>query len=389
MKYTILLLTSMALISSCGNEKKATVEELISSKNIAELQLRKKEIEKKQYTIAEKLSELNEAIALLDTLKKLPLVTTLKAEQVVFKHYLELQGNVNTKENILVYPEIPGILKDIYVKEGQSVKKGDVLALIDDGGMNQQLAQLEAQALLAQTSFERQERLWKQKIGSEMQYLRAKTAYQSQSKALEQFKSQLAKTEIKAPFDGTIDEVFKTKGTVIALGKGAEIFRIINLNSMYIEAEVPESYIGSITKEKAIEVYFPILNKTSQATIKQVSNFIDPNNRSFKIEVAIANKKGEIKPNLSAKLKINDYKNKRAMLIPQNIISENATGEQYIYTISEKNKNKEGIATKTMITTGKTQNNLIEILNILEVGTEIIVEGARSINNGQAVKIAN
>ena len=120
-----------------------------------------------------------------------------------------------------------------------------------------------------------------------------------------------------------------------------------------------------------------------------MSNFINPNNRSFKIEVGVANKKGEIKPNLSAKLKICDYKNKKAILVPQNIISENAAGEQYIYTILEKNKGQEGIATKTMIKTGKTQNNLIEILNALKDGTEIVVEGARSISNGQIVKIAN
>jgi len=158
---------------------------------------------------------------------------------------------------------------------------------------------------------------------------------------------------------------------------------------MYIEAEVPERYITSITQNKGVTVEFPVLGRTINSSIRQVGNFINPNNRSFKIEVSVENKNGNIKPNLTAKLQINDYTENNAILIPQSIISENSNGEQYIYIIKNKKENKEAVAERVIIKTGKTQGNLIEVIENLSVGTEIIEEGARSVNNGQAVKIIN
>ena len=237
--------------------------------------------------------------------------------------------------------------------------------------------------------FERQKRLWDQKIGSEMQFLQTKTNYKAQKNSLEQLKKQQSKAAIRASFSGVIDDIFKEEGTVIAPGIGAEVFRIINLDKMYIEAEVPESYITSVKKNKEVKVNFPVLDKTLNSKITQVGSFINPNNRSFKIEIPVINKDGNIKPNLTAKLQINDYTDKKAILIPQSLISENANGAQFVYIIKDKKANKEAIAERIIIVTGKTQGDLIEVLENLPIGTEIIEEGARSVNNGQAVKVIN
>lgn len=158
---------------------------------------------------------------------------------------------------------------------------------------------------------------------------------------------------------------------------------------MYIETEVPETYIGSITKNKSVEVNFPVLNETFNSKIRQVGNYINPNNRSFKIEIDVPNLKGNVKPNLTARLKLNDYTNANAVLIPQSIISENANGEQFIYIIKDRKENNEAVAERLIIETGKTQGDFIEVTKNLAADAEIIMEGARSVNNGQIVKVIN
>jgi RND family efflux transporter MFP subunit len=389
MKTIYTLLIAAILFVSCGKKNASTIEDVIATNDIAQIKAKKAEIETKQQEITAQLKQLNTKLDELDTNKKVPLITTFKAKQEVFTHFLELQGNVQTKQNILVYPEMPGIIEEILVKEGQQVKKGDVLARIKDGGLSQQLAQLETQAALSKTVYERQERLWKQKIGSEMQYLQSKAQYEANEKAVEQMKSQIEKTTILAPFDGTIDNVIKEPGTVVAPGQGSEVFRIVNLNNMYITTDVPERYVASITKGKKVKVNFPVLGEDLTSNINQVGSFINPSNRSFRIEVPVPNKSGNVKPNLTAKIQINDYTNKTAILIPQSIISENANGEQFVYVIKDKNANNEAIAERVIIKTGKTQGDVIEVLANLSVGTEIILEGARSVNNGQTVKVIN
>jgi RND family efflux transporter MFP subunit len=298
-----------------------------------------------------------------------------------------VQGSVNTKKNILVYPEMPGILKNVYVKEGQYVQKGAVLARLSDSGISDQIAQFETQSKLAKTVFERQERLWQQQIGSEIEYLQAETNYQATLNGLAQAKEQLEKSKIRAPFSGTIDEIFKEEEMVVAPGMGAEIFRIINLQKMYVDADIPESHIKNIQKGKKVKVHLPVLGKVVEATVQQVGNFINANNRTFSVEIGLENPNNEIKPNMTAKLQINDYTNETAILIPQSIISENAAGDQYVYTVNGKNKTGEATAQRTFITTGKTQGDIIEVTTAFETGIEIIKEGARSVTDGQTVKI--
>lgn len=384
--YSILVIT--LILTSCNNGSKKSIESIIASEDLTEIRNKKAEIVLEQHQIKEQLQQLDEAITRLDLVKKIPLITTFKVEKQVFKHYLELQGSVKTKNLLVLYPQYSGILTNVYVKEGQRVKKGQLLAKIDDGGLSQQLAQLEIQSDLSKTTFERQQRLWDQKIGSEMQYLQAKSNYEAQAKSIDQLKKQVEKTFIRAPFSGTIDDVITEQGSVVSPGQ-TQLLRIINLDKMYIVTEVPEKYINKITINKSVEVEFPILNKKIDSKIRQVGNYINPGNRTFKIEVSVPNKEKNIKPNLTAKLKINDYSSENALLIPQSIISENASGEQYIYIVKEKNDQNEAVAEKIIIKTGLTQGDVIEVLNGLDNGSEIIQEGARSISNGQKVKIIN
>jgi RND family efflux transporter MFP subunit len=389
MKKIYLLLVTVLILNSCGNKKEASLDEILASNDVTLINAKKLEIDAKVQTFADDLKKLNDKLDTLKEDKNMPLITTSNIAEQVFTHFIELQGNVQTKQNILVYPEIPGILQSVFVKEGDNVSKGQILATIDDGGMSQQLAQLEANAQLSKTTYERQKRLWEQKIGSEIQFLQTKTAYETQASAVNQLKSQLSKASIKAPFSGIIDAVFKERGTVVAPGQGAEIFRIVNLSNMYIETEVPETYISNITEGKFVEVSFPVLGETLNSKIRQVGNYINPSNRSFKIEIDVPNLKGTIKPNLTAKLKLNDYTNENAILILQSIISENANGEQFIYVIKDKKENNEAIAERLIIETGRTQGDFIEVTKNLTANTEIIIEGARSVNNGQVVKVIN
>lgn len=385
--YSLFIIT--VILISCGEKKIISIESLVSKGTLTELKEKKKEIASNLETINKDLEAINRAISKKDTVKKLPLITTFTTKTEVFNHYLEIQGNVKTKQNILVYPEIPGILRKILVKEGQRVSKGQLLAVIDDGGLSNQVAQLEATTQLAKTTFERQKRLWEEKIGSEIQFLQTKTNYEAQRNSLQQLKSQQSKASIRAPFSGVIDDVLKEPGTVIAPGQGSEVFRIVNLKNMYVEAEVPEKYIASITKNREVKVAFPVLGETLISQIKQVGSFINPNNRSFKIEVTVANKSGNVKPNLTAKLQINDYTKMKAILIPQSIISENAKGEQFIYVLKDKKPNNEAVAARLIIETGKTQGDMIEVTKNLSENAEVIMEGARSVNNGQVVKVIN
>ena len=389
MKNIYLLFSAALILNACSTKKEPSLEEILATNNIEQITSEKIKIDAALQELTANLNKLNRKLTSLNKDKNTPLITTFKVQEEVFTHFIELQGNVQTKQNVLVYPEVPGILKEVLVKEGQQVKKGQILAVIDDGGLAQQVLLSQTNEQLAKTTFERQKRLWNEKIGSEIQFLQAKASYTSQKNTTNQLKQQLKKFTVYAPFSGLIDDIFKEKGTVVAPGQRSELFRVINLSNMYIETDVPENYITSITKGKKVEVNFPILGKIVNSKIRQVGNFINPSNRSFKIEIGVPNQDLEIKPNLTAKLKLNDYTNTKAILIPQSIISENAEGQQFIYVVKDKRENNLAIAERLVIETGKTQGDFIEVTKNLNTDTEIILEGARSVNNGQAVKVIN
>jgi len=388
MKHIITLSFLAILLASCNGDKKNTVEKVLEKNNLKEIRTKRAELVTAQDAIHSKIKLLDDRIKTLDSTQNTPLITTFEAKEEVFNHVLELQGNVTTKNLLIITPEYNGILTNVYVKEGQRVSKGQVLAKIDDGGLSQQLAQYKIQSNLAKTTFERQKRLWDQKIGSEIQFLQAQSSYLSQQEAINQIQQQLNKTTVRAPFSGTIDDVITEKGSVVGAGQ-TPLMQIVNLDNMYIETDVPESYVSSVIKGKNVNVEFAVLGKTIDTKIRQAGDVINPANRTFKVEIDVPNKDKSIKPNLTARLKINDYTNDKAILVPQSIISENAEGEQYVYIVSDKKENNEGVVNKVIIKTGKTQGDVIEVLDGIPNGAELILEGARSVKDGQTVKVIN
>lgn len=374
MKKIILIATISALLFSCGKkEDNANIDSLISSKNLVSIKAKRAELQTQ-------LTKLDNAIAELDVKKtEEALVSVATVKDTIFSHYLEVQGNVNTKENLIIYPQFAGILNTVNVIAGQKVTKGQVLGTIDDGGLSQQLGQLENQLALAKTTFERQKRLWDQKIGSEIQYLQAQTNMVSQQKAVSQMKAQMAKTRIIAPFNGVIDELIAERGQVVGPGQG--LMRIVNLNNMFVSTTVPESYIGKLKVGTEVSVYLASIGKSFNGKIRQVGNNINPNNRSFGIEVSVPNAENLLRPNQVAKLKITDYTNAKAVVVPSNVIQEDADGNQFVFEVSSV-KDKTGIAKKVMVKVGKTSDNFTEILGGLEPKTMVVGDGVKTVSEG-------
>jgi len=374
MKKIILIATFSALLFSCGKKEDNTnIDSLITSKNLVSIKAKRAELQTQ-------LTKLDDAIALLDIKKsEEALVSVSVVKDTVFSHYLEVQGNVNTKENLIIYPQFSGILNTVNVIAGQKVSKGQLLGTIDDGGLSQQLAQIETQLALAKTTFERQKRLWDQKIGSEIQYLQAQTNMISQQKAVSQMKAQLAKTRIVAPFSGVIDELITEKGQVVGPGQG--LMRIVNLNNMFVSTAVPESYIGKLKVGTVVNVYLASLGKTYIGKIRQVANNINPNNRSFGIEVSVPNAENLLRPNQVAKLKIIDYTNSNAVVVPSNVIQVDGNGDQFVFEATSI-KDKMGIAKKVIVKVGKTSENFTEILGGLDPKTVVVSDGVNTVSEG-------
>jgi len=385
MKKIFVMLLVTSLLIACGGDKKNSTNSLIEKGTLEQLRTKRTELVAQTEALRKELELIDKAIGEKDTNEKLALITTFTAKDTLFHHYIELQATVQTKENLMLNAEYGGILQQLFVKEGQKVSKGQTLGRIDDGGLSSQLAQMETQAALAKTTFERQQNLWNQKIGSEIQYLQAKTNYEAQVKAIGQMRAQIAKTIIRAPFTGTIDEIVSERGSVV--GPGTPILRIVSLGNMYLEAEVPEKNIGTIKKGSDVIVNFPVLGETLNTKVTQVSNYINPENRSFNIQIAVPNKNGNIKPNLSSKVQIKDYSNTKAITVPTSIISENADGEQYLYIAQNADKDGNAIAKRVIVKVGLSQGELIEIIDGIKDGDLIISEGARSVKDGQKVAI--
>lgn len=372
-KIIALTALSIAFLACSKKDDNATIEQLISTKNVAALQAKKANLQAD-------LSIIDEALAKLDVKKDEALVTTLTLKDTVFNHYLEVQGSVNTKENIVVQPEFSGTLTALYVKAGQRVAKGQILGKIDDAGMGQQLASIENQYALAKTTFERQKNLWDKKIGSEIQFLQAQAQMISAQKGVAQMRAQVAKTVIRAPFSGTIDDVFVERGQVVAPNPQG-LMRIVNLSNMYVSTTVPETYIGKLKPGTEVDVFLTSLGKTYKGKVRQVANFINPNNRSFGIEVSVPNPDNLLRPNQVAKLKIIDYTINNAIVVPTNVVQEDGEHQKFVF-IATQIKDKTGIAKKVVVKVGKSSNNVTEILSGLSANDVLVTEGVNSIAEG-------
>ena len=374
MKKTLVIISLSILLFSCGKkENTQSIETLIEAKNTKGLQ-------EKKVSLQADIAKIEEALAILDVKKEEALVTVAALKDTVFSHYLEIQGSVDTKQNILVQPEYGGILTSLTVKAGQQVAKGQILGRVDDAGMTQQLGNAENQYALAKTTFERQKNLWDKKIGSEIQYLQAQTQMISAQKGVAQIRAQLAKTVIRAPFSGTIDDVFVEKGQVVA-PSAQGLMRIVNLGNMFVSTSVPETYIGKLKVGTEVNVYLTSLGKTYKGKVRQIGNFVNPSNRSFGIEVSVPNPENLLRPNQVAKLKITDYVNKNAIVVPTGIIQEDNKGNKYIYVVEGSNE-KTGTAKKIIVDVGKSSDNVTEILSGLSANDIIVIDGVNNISEG-------
>ena len=379
-------LFTLLLFIQCGSSDKKTVAEIISEGTLEEIQVLKTTHVKTINQLKKELDQLNQVIESNDQTQKFALVGSIELKEESFNHYVSFQGSIDSDKNILIYPEIPGLLKHVHVKEGQKIKKGTLLAEISDSGLIDQLEQLQLQLKLAKTTFKRQEALWNQKIGSEIQFLQAQTNYLSLEKSVSQMKDQVAKTKITAPFDGIIDHIVADQGSNLAPGM-TPVLRIVNLDQMKVTAEIPEIHISNIKTNTSAKIYVPVINAEYNETVNSVGNFINPNNRSFRVEISINNKNGTLKPNMTAEIEVNDYGNPNAILVPIKNILENQDGASYVYKLVPEEASKNIYkAIKTFVKLGSTTDNKVEILEGLEAGDRIVEDGIRLVKDQQLVK---
>src|SRR5690554_4692652 len=341
----ICLLSSLLL--SCGNPQERGAKELINEGNLEQLKQRRTQLGAQQQEIQRELEQINRAIDQLDPARARALVQIQRIEDTVFKHFTQVQGDVATDQNILIYPETAGVLLEVRVKEGQQVRQGQVLARVEDGGLANELSRLQTQAELARTTFERQERLWNQNIGSEIQYLEAKSNYEAAQQMVAQVQTQLNRSIIKAPFSGTIDQVFVEQGEVVSPGQN-QLFRLVNLENMYVEANIPEIYLGAVQKGTEVLVRISSIGRDFSGRVDRVGNTIHPGNRTFRAEISIPNEDGLVKPNQIAMLRFNDYTNPQTIVIPEVTIQQDAEGNTLVYVWETVDENS-GIARRTFV----------------------------------------
>ena len=383
MKKTLIIFIIVSIVS-CENIP--TLKTVLESNDMEQIKLKRKEITASQQDLVNKLQIIDNKLEELNTNPQLPIVKVVTVSTERFDHFVQVQGSVKSDELINIFPEFSGVIKNIYVKSGDIVKKGQPLIKIDDGGLKEQLSQLEIRFELTKTTFERQKRLWDQKIGSEIKFLETKSIYEIQKQGINQLKRQIKKTLIEAPFSGTIDNVVAKKGEVVYPGK-SNLMMLLNLSNLYIESNVPEKYISTISSGNKAVVHFPLLNKTILTTVRQSGNYINPINRTFKIEMDIKKNNLNIKPNLNSKVNINDYSNKEALMINQNFISIDSNNKEYVYKMY--NKNNKTYVSKTSIVTGKNDGVNVEVLSGLNSSDKIVSEGIRKLVDNAQVQIIN
>lgn len=386
MKKIIYTLGISFLLINCSQETVDTSNTNgVEGINLEELNIQKANYTQQINDLKLELEKINSAIDALGSSEKRTLITAFITETQSFEHQIEIQANIKTRQNVLIYPEFAGRLITLKVVEGQNVKKGNLLALIDDAGITDQLDQMILQLDLAKTTFERTQRLWDQKIGSEMMYLEAKTRYKAAQKQVSQIKQQLAKTKIYAPFNGVIDEIQARLGSNLIPGI-TPVLRIVNLNTMFAESDVPENYLSNITKGSKAKVSIPALNQIQNTEIHQTGNFITPSNRTFRVEARLENPKGLIKPNLNARLSIMDYFNPEAIMIPLRVVREDAKNQPYVFVLSKPEKDNGFTTEQRMVTLGKTKEEMVEIIDGLTTGELVVEEGVSLLVTNQKVK---
>ena len=366
----------IVLVSSCGKTAK-------QSDNLLQLNSKKEMLIEQIDSLSQLLNSVELNISKVDTNKRLTAVNTIKAQRKLFQHFIEVQGTVEAEQSVELYPESSGSITNIFVEAGQNIYKGQTLIQIDNSVLKTNMAELQTQLELAITTYERQKRLWDQNIGSEIQFLQSKAKKEGLENRIESLKAQAKKLEISAPFSGTVDEVFSKIGGLA--NPMAPAIRLVNLKQVHVESEVTETYLKYIQKGTEVELFFPTIGKNISTKVSQVGNYINPNNRSFKIRINVDNPKNELKANLLADLKINDFK-QNGIVIPTKLIQKDRKGDSYVYTLK---KEEEGyLVEKTYIVQKMTYANESFIAEGLLEDALIVDKGARLIKANETVIIA-
>jgi|TARA_B110000971_G_scaffold37165_1_gene35620 RND family efflux transporter MFP subunit len=373
----IFLLFILTLVLSCDTAVK-------ESQSLTDLKTKKTALIEQMDRLGTELKDVEMAISELDTLKKLMTVTSIKAEVKDFNHYIEVQGTVKADQTIELHAEMGGTVTAILVKEGQNVSKGQILATLDSDVIDNSVLQLNTQLALATTTFERQARLWEQNIGSEIQYLQAKAQKEGLENSMKSLRAQARKMKVIAPFSGIIDQIFAKTGELTS--PQMPFLRLVNLSSVYVESEVTETYLKSIKKGTEVLLYFSSIGTSVEASISQVGNFINPNNRSFKTRIDLKNPNNELKANLLADIKINDFK-ANGIVIPSRLVQKDRNDKAFVYTIEPKENNHKVI--KTYVIETMNYKNLSFISEGLSVNSMLVDKGARLVNNNEDVKLVH
>lgn len=375
-KQLVLTLTILSFFYACQpkNDVAAKKEELNNLK-------------KEQHALGAQIIALEEEIAKLDpefakANRKATLVTTVPVNLGTFTHLIEVSGSVSSKGNVVLSAENNGNIIHVGVVEGDRVAKGELIARQDTEVLQKQLAQLETQYELAEELFRKRSNLWEQKIGTQVQYLEAKSAKEALEQQVANVKAQIAKSYIKAPFNGVIEEVLIKDGEMATAGM--PIARIVSDSDLYVSADVSESYIGAFSQGDTAIIEFPSLDKTIEARITAVGQVIDEQNRTFKVEARLPRLDFEVKPNLIAVVKIEDFEKTNATIVPTNLIQQDMTGE-YVFVTAE---NGEKIfAKKAHVKRGRTYKNQTLVLDGLKGDETLIKEGFKDVIDGSPVKV--
>lgn len=365
-----LFLSVMIFVAACSKpaDKKAELEKL--KKQHDEITLKIKALETEL-----KVSDTN-------TASKVTAVAVMEAKPEVFNHFLEVQGKVDGEDNIAVSAQVPGTITAVYVKEGDPVRKGQVLAQIDNTVLQQQVASTIQQLDFATKLFMKQKALWDQQIGSEVQYLTAKNNKENLEKALATLNDQLDMTRIKSPINGSVEEVNLKIGQMA--NPGLPAVRVVNFSSVKVIAEIAEAYAPKVKPGNKVVVYFPDFNTEIPSQIRFTSKYINPVNRTFNTEVRLGPSKVEYRANMMAIVKINDYSNPSAFTLPITLIREAQSGK-FIYVAKEENSRL--VARRLPVTVGSSYNGLAEITGGVTAGDKIITSGFNNLIDGELIQV--
>jgi len=372
-RLSVLALTVMLLAACTGGEKQ----------NLAAKKKELSDLKGKDRDIAARIIVLEKEIAKLDTTMKVAAKTKLVGVDtlapVTYKHYVEVQGQVDAKENALALQLAPGVVTAILVNVGDHVHKGQVLFTTDASATETQIATLRTQLSLASTVYEKQARLWKENIGSEVQYLQAKTNKEAAESQLAQLQNAVELTKCKSPIDGVVDEIRLKIGDMAAPSQAMPGIRVINNSSLVIKAKLSDAQIGLLEVGDLVDVNFPDINKTIQSKVSFVGQVVDKQTRTFNVEVKLDNKDANYKTNMIAKLLINDDNQPNVITVPTNTIQQNENGQSYVL-VAENN-----VAIKKIIETGSEYNGTTVVKKGLSKGDKIISFGYSEVVDGQNI----